>query len=375
MSHSLTIAFDAKRALYNRTGLGNYSRNIIRSLALFAPDHKYLAYAPSKKTPLSFTFPANVQVKYPRTLLAAQLPSLWRSAGIVRDLEKDHVQLFHGLSNEIPFGLHRKKIASVVSIHDLIFFRFPEMYRYADRCIYKNKIRYALKYADAIVAVSEQTKQDIVDFFSVPESTIHVIYQSCDTAFTREFSVQEKEIVRKRYSLPNNYLLYVGTIERRKNVLNLVKAVHRLNDSPSLVVIGKPTRYLTEVIDYIKTNKIGNIVLLHDVPSEDLPLIYGGAMVFVYPSLYEGFGIPVLEALSAGIPVITGNSKCFKEITGDAAISVDSRNPEDIAQAIRSLLDNEMLRNNLKDKGKKRAACFSEEKIAGNMMSLYQSLL
>src|SRR5690606_34677955 len=168
---------------------------------------------------------ANLEIHTPgNTIINKILPSYWRTRGIVKDLEKDGIRIFHGLSGEIPIGLQKTQIKSVVTIHDLIFIRYPELYKPIDRIIYHKKFLHAARNADKIIAISEQTKRDIVDFFNIQEDRIEVIYQGCHPAFKKPITEEKKQDLIQRYQLPNNFVLNVGSVERRKNALQIVKA-------------------------------------------------------------------------------------------------------------------------------------------------------
>lgn len=189
----MNIAFDAKRAFSNSTGLGHYSRTLIRSLSEFFPEHEYFLCAPK----LSNRFDvANLKHTYavtPQHFPSSVFTAVWRSSWVKKDLQQLKIDLYHGLSNEIPMGIEKTGIKSVVTIHDLIFERFPGQYNKIDVQIYRKKFRYACKHADRIIAISEQTKNDIIQFYKIPENKITVCYQSCNEAFGLAVSDAEKK--------------------------------------------------------------------------------------------------------------------------------------------------------------------------------------
>lgn len=371
----MRIGFDAKRAFLNRSGLGSYSRDAIRILAGLQPDNNYFAYSPSKENRTGFALPAGCQLRLPQRAISKAFSSYWRSRWIKRDLQNDGIDLYHGLSNEIPVGLEDCHIRSVVTIHDLIFLLHPEFYKPADRWIYKQKFTYSAHHADLVIAVSEHTRQDIIRLLKVPEEKVRVVYQGCSPDFRLEPSPDEMERVSQKYQLPAAYMLCVGTLEKRKNQLALVKAVHKGKLDFPLVFVGRPTGYLQEIKQYVAENKLQNIFFLHQVSGKDLPLVYRGASLFLYPSQVEGFGIPVLEALTAGIPVITSAGTSMEEAGGDGSLYIDPSRPEEIAEAMRRLLDNPALVQRMIDAGKMYADRFSDEQIASNLVQLYNSLM
>ena len=192
----MRIGFDGKRAVQNFTGLGNYSRYIVDILCQFYPENKYVLYAPKKRenkrlNKLTKQY-RQLQLSYPTTSFWKKLSSLWRVLGITRQLEKERIDIFHGLSNELPLNIHKSKVKSIVTIHDLIFLRYPQYYHSIDRNIYTYKFRKACENADRIIAISECTKRDIIEYFGIPADKIEVVYQGCDTSFTHPVTEEKK---------------------------------------------------------------------------------------------------------------------------------------------------------------------------------------
>lgn len=241
----MRLGFDAKRVFHNATGLGNYSRDVLRVLATHAPEHQYLAYNPGRGR-ISFALPgARFEERRPRGL-ARLAPALWRQAGMVRDLVADRVDLFHGLTNELPSGLERSGVAGVVTIHDLIFERYPELYGALDRRIYRWKFRSAAARARLVVAISEQTGRDLHERYGVPWARIRVVYQGCHAAFRQEVAPARLAALAARLSLEPGFVLQVGTVEERKNLLLTVRALAGLPGA-RLVVVGRQAAYARKV--------------------------------------------------------------------------------------------------------------------------------
>ena len=372
----MIIGYDAKRAFLNNTGLGNYSRWLIKCMATFYPQEQYRLYTPKTKEnqhlDLLNKFP-NTQTVIPHGKI---LSSWWRTKGIVKDLKKDGVQLYHGLSHELPFGIRQSGIKSVLTVHDLIFMRFPQYYGWIDRTIYETKLKYACKAADTILAISQKTKDDLVELLQVDPNKIEVIYQGCDKPFTLYQSDAQRAMIKKKFKLPKRFLLTVGTIEERKNLLLLVKALLHTKSSIPLFVIGKPTKYMVRVQEFITNNNLSNrITFLHDVSFTELPSFYQLATAFVYPSRYEGFGIPVLEALNSGVPVIAATGSCLEEAGGPDSVYVDPDDEQDLAKKINRVWNSPALRQQMIDKGFEYAHNFDDEKLAAQLMQLYQNTL
>ena len=342
----MKIGFDAKRAVRNNTGLGNYSRHVIEVLSEYFPDNDYFLFAPQRtenprlqtvcsRRNVAFVFPSGFYRLFVR---------LWRSYGVGKDMADKGVEIFHGLSNEIPLGMKKKGIKTVVTVHDLIFLRYPKFYKPVDRMIYRFKFRYACRHADRIIAVSECTKRDIVSFFHIQADKGDVVYQSCHPSFGVEVDEERRATVAAKYGLPGRYLLNVGSIERRKNLMLAVKALKHLPDDIHLVAVGKSTPYQTEVETYAKQSGVSSrLHILNHARFDDLPVLYRLASVFVYPSFFEGFGIPVIEALTSGTPVVAVRGSCLEEAGGPDSFYVDPNDETELAQKLIEITANKDL--------------------------------
>lgn len=371
----MNIGFDAKRAFTNNTGLGNYSRYTINSLCRLYPEHSYTLYTPSAGSNNIYEPPENSQTTYPDSARTKKLKSYWRTFGITNQLVRDNIQLYHGLSNELPVGIGKRGIKSVVTIHDLIFLRLPTLYNAIDRRIYLAKTRNAVRYADRIVAISAQTRDDLVELLKADREKIRVIYQGCNPWFQVRAGKEQIEKIRNKYALPKNYLLYVGTIEERKNLLEIVKAIHQNKIDVPLVVVGKKSSYFNKVQKYIAEYQVRNLHFHHHIENRDLPGVYQLADAFIYPSSYEGFGIPVLEALNSGTPVITSAGGCLEETAGGGGLFVTPGNTDQLGEAIKSVLYNSELRQKLREAGAEHALQFREEQTIPKLVDLYKECL
>lgn len=373
----MKIGFDAKRFFLNQTGLGNYSRDLVKGVLELEEENEYFLFTPDGEIDLKTRFlkeHSNTKIIKPKGLYK-KFKSYWRSVRLEKELLKNEVELFHGLSHEIPKKNKLSKIKYVTTIHDLIFLRYPENYGKIDRGIYKKKVEYACANSDVIIAISEQTKRDLIEFLKVPEDKIKVVYQSCATSFGHQSDYRYKELVRKKYNLPENYILYVGTIEKRKNLVALVEAIGKSNTQLPLVAVGKQTDYTKEVIEKINEYKLGSqVALLQNVNFLDLPSIYQSANLFVYPSFFEGFGIPVLEALYSQVPVIAATGSCLEEAGGPNSIYVDPHDTEQLAQEIDRVIEYTNLQLMMKEKGIEYAKRFTSQKQAEEVMKIYKEL-
>jgi glycosyltransferase involved in cell wall biosynthesis len=378
----MNIGFDAKRFFLNRTGLGNYARSTISILARYYPEHNYFLYTPKINEQFLCLYGdrhlcLSPKIRSPRTFLGQTFHPLWRSIFLGQLIKKDNLDIYHGLSHEIPLLNKSNKTKFVVTIHDLIFLKHPELYSKLDILSYTFKYKKSCQSADLIVAISKQTKQDIIEYFHINEQKIKVIYQSCNPDFYEPESFQEKQRVRQKYHLPADFILYVGALAPRKNLITLVRALSLMPGGMQipLVLVGQGKTYKQKLIQKIHELKLNNKVkFLNFVPSNDLPALYQQATVFVYPSLYEGFGIPIIEALFSKTPVITTRGSCFQEAGGPDSLYVDPYSPEDLAEAIKKVINDETLRKQMTVRGHCYAQKFHQKNVAQNLMKFYYKL-
>lgn len=369
----LRIGYDAKRAFHNFTGLGNYSRDLLSIMSGYFSNHLYFLYNPKPKKIDRLEKRENLIEILPVLAFWKKYSSVWRQGPVVKQLVYDRISLFHGLSGEIPKGLKKTGIKSVVTIHDLIFIRYPKLYSFADRKIHFRKFQRATQESDVVIAISEQTKRDVVRFLGIEPSKIKVVYQGCHALFKQQMSEAWKKTVRENYQLPDRFILNVGTIEARKNLLTAVKAIKDID--VVLVVVGGKTAYYKEVHKYIQSASLQDKVLfLNQVNLKSLVAIYQMADLFLYPSIFEGFGIPIIEALYSKVPVITSTGSCFAEAGGPHSIYVDPMDTAAFSEQIKAVLDNEVLREEMIEKSYKFVQKFNDETIATEIMKIYKSL-
>jgi len=370
----MRIGFDAKRAFLNNTGLGNYSRTIISGLCHAFPTDDFFAFTPKSR---QGAFLEQLQA-HPNLLIQdashTTFKGLWRSWGIVEDIQKLKLDVYHGLSNELPLNAKKMSCKKIVTIHDLIFEQKPELYPFIDRKIYRLKFSEACKNADTIIAISEQTKRDIMDIYGTPEEKIKIVYQTTDAIFRASYTDEEVAVIRRKYNLPDKFILNVGTIETRKNALTLLQAMRFLPQDTHVVIVGRPTAYLDELIAYINQEHLmQRVLILNHVGFLDLPLIYKAAQLFVYPSRYEGFGIPIIEAQQNQLPVIAATGSCLEEAGGDGALYFHPDDAATLGKLINQVMDNAELNQSLVEKGTKHVAQFSPAFISQQLMDIYTS--
>lgn len=367
----MRIALDAKRAFHNATGLGTYSRNLINGFAeLKEQEHDYFLFTPKVKVN-RFANPLPEQFKLVEN--TSLIKPYWRSFSIASDLLKKKIELYHGLSNELPFTLTSGTIKKVVTIHDLLYLRFPNMYPILDRNIYFHKATKSCKLADKIIATSEATKQDIIEFMKVPEEKIAVVYQSCSPTFYQKRDAADLEKLREKYGLPMRYILHVGRLEERKNLRLTIHALAKINkmDRLPLVVVGRENKFKQVLVKLAKELDV-TVYYAHGVEDEELPVMYQNASLFIYASFFEGFGIPVLEAMASRIPVLTSKKTSMAEIVADENCLLNAYDTDEIASKIKEHLvkdNSEMIEKNYQ-----KSLEFTNMNFAKNTLKVYDSI-
>lgn len=369
----MNIGFDAKRAFHNTRGLGNYSRDTIRLMGSFYRENNYFLFNPKKSTQHLFEIADNMTEIIPSSFIGKAVPSLWRSTAIPQYIPQFRIDIYHGLSQELPWGIDRKKVKKIVTMHDAIFMRFPELYPALYRSVFIQKNRFACKVADRIIAISQQTKADIIRYFNVDEQKIDIVYQGCNPVFMEPVPGEIEEEVREKYKLPERYILTVGSIEKRKNAEVILKALHLKKIDIPFFIVGKPTGYIKTLYTLIENLGLsGQVHFIHDADMPDLPALYSLATLFVFPSLFEGFGIPILEALCRSVPVIASKGTCFEEVGGPSSLYLDPTNVEEWAEGIDRILRDASLQSKMKTSGLVFSENFSDEVIARNLMKVYE---
>lgn len=338
----MKITYDAKRYYHNFRGLGNYSRDVVRLMRQFAPDWEIELLD--------------------RTGLRRSLPI---------KAPTGETAIYHGLSGEIPLGMRGWK--TVVTMHDAIFIRYPQLYSPTYRWLFAQKVQYACDHADVIIAISEQTKQDMMAYFHAPEHKIRVVYQGCNNLFREPIDPQRVDQIKQQYALPQHYILSVGAIEERKNLHQLIRGVASAKIDMPIVAVGSETEYAHQAAQLAKQLGV-TLLMYHHIRVEQLPPIYRGADVMCYPSMFEGFGIPILESMCVGTPVVTSTGSCFGETGGEAALYADPHNHQQIGAQLQRVLEDERLREEMILKGYQQADRFKDETVIKQLLQVYQTI-
>lgn len=374
----MRIAWDAKRAFHNTTGLGNYSRDLIKMMTDNYPENNYYLCSPNYAKMTANPFHKEIIQKPSIQVLHAknQLEWYWRSKGIHKDLVANNIDLYHGLSNEIPFiKSSQRKYKLVVSIHDLIFKEHPEFYKSHDRWIYNKKVKFACQEADLIIAMSEQTKKDIIKHYPFAKDKIKVIYQSIHPIFKTQSSKALQSTIRSQYQLPQKFSFMLSAFEKRKNHKVVLEALKSMKDLKiPLVLAGKKGDAFEETLAYIKANDLEQqVFIITDANIETVNAIYDMASLFIQSSLYEGFGIPVLEALTKDLPCIVSDNSSFPEIAKEAALYFNPMDSEALKQQWEKLWQDESLQNKLVQKIEINP--FEKSYLSQELYNIYQSLI
>lgn len=370
----MNVGIDA-RLLRNTTGIGRYTRSLVLEYTQrdeFQHDHFVLfADAPlySEQQPL----PDNVEV----VIADCQHRILWTNWFLPPLLQRRKIDVYHGVCNfELPI---RKVCRYVVTIHDLVPLFFPELVPKKHLLFFRLFMKRVAHTADLIITDSEHSKEDILQHLNVPEEKIRVIYLGYQQQYHRIQEQQKISEILARYRICQPYLLFVGVIEPKKNLERLVEAYRLLQkdaaipQNTQLVIAGGKGWFSERLYQKVKDCKLDqHIVFPGYIPDEHLPALYSGAELFVFPSLYEGFGLPVLEALSYGTPVVTSNVSSLPEIAGDAGFLIDPTEPKAIAQGITTVLSDDLLRQQMREQGYRQAQKFSWTRTAQATYQVYQ---
>jgi glycosyltransferase involved in cell wall biosynthesis len=368
----MRIAVDAFQAQYPAGGVARYARSLIAAMAAEADCGEIILFCNRFRGNGDLWQPPGTaltvrNVPVPRRLLQG----LWQTLDWPPiEMFCGRVDVFHGLHFVLPAS---RKARRVLTVHDLTYLKHPDYYsdaRLNDRG-YRQELPRALTQADAVIAVSQKTRDDLVDLLNYPVDRIRVIHLGVSDQFFAPAASQNQELIRRHYRITHPYAIFlVGTPEPRKNIARTVAAVRRAAPSVDLVLVGEP--HLLQPLTGVPAE---HLIFTGAVPEDHLPALLSGAAISVYPSLEEGFGLPLLESMACGVPVLTSNRGALPEIAGGAAMLVNPEDIEDMVHGLSVLLNDEALRRRLAQAGRRRAADFTWKKTAGQTVALYRELL
>ena len=370
----MRIAIDAHSVGTKLAGNESYAVNLIEALAEIDGVNDYTLYVTTAQAYDRFhqrwpnfkvqtTLPHTPLIRIPLTLSA--------------ELRKHPVDVLHVQFTAPPFC----PCPAVVSIHDLSFEHLPETFNRRSRTQLRLTVRHSARRAAKILTLSEHTRNDIIDTYGIDPNRITAIPLAAPAHFGPVTYEKELQRVRQTYGIDGDYVLSVGSIQPRKNLVRLIKAYASLrgkqggNNFPKLVLVGKRAWLYDETLRALEETGIGDsVVMTGYVPEPDLPALYSGALCFVYPSFFEGFGLPPLEAMKCGAPVIVGNATSLPEVVGEAALKVDPFDVSAIAWAMDQLVKDAELRQELRDKGLARARLFDWKETARQTLAVYEQV-
>jgi glycosyltransferase involved in cell wall biosynthesis len=372
----MRIGIDATALPPQPVGAGNYIIQLIRALATDDIDRQLVIFA-QEKGPELINLPSDSSIEW--KIVQDSSPGsrlIWEQTVLPSLASKTEIDLLHSLHYTKPLRL---TCASVVTFHDMTYYLYPQLHTRTRRMVFPTAMRLSSRQADAIIAVSESTRMDVIRVLQIDPEKIYTTHLGVDPSFRVISDIESRERAASEYRLPEKFILYLGTIEPRKNLPVLIRSYRQLVESGTeykLVLVGKYGWMYKEVLNLVNELDIEDKVCFTGyVPQEDLPLVYNLSSLFVYPTIYEGFGLPALEAMACGVPVITSNVASLPEIVGDAGILIPVDDVDALHNAMRRILQDEGLREKLIQDGLVRSKSFSWERTAQLTHQVYLSVL
>jgi len=374
----MRIGIDLIPITGREAGLQRYAQQLVEGLAEYDRKNQYILF-------INANVPSNLitdqdNLKITRVKTPPKVHFFWEQLYLPFHTCLRELDLLHSPVSAPPY-IKLPSVRTVVTVHDLTFILYPETMKSLARRYWNFFMKRGVQKAGRVIAISQSTKTDLMEYLRIPEEKIRVIPRYPDRRFI-EFTEKEDLInsrVREKYRLPDRYILYVGTLEPRKNLVRLIKAYAQVKRDPSitqsLVIAGKKGWLYDSIFEVVKALHLEDEVIFTGfVDDEDLPALYSQADLFVYPSLYEGFGLPPLEAIVCGTPVLTSNCSSLPEVVGDAGLLVDPKNVDEIAKGILQVLKNRELREELREKGLERAKHFSPQRAIEATIEVYREI-
>ncbi|TET43911.1 glycosyltransferase family 1 protein [candidate division TA06 bacterium] len=378
----MRVGIDYKSALPIRVGIGRYTRNLVKSLAELDRENKYLLFCflfkdYAKKLAMA-SFPAASNFKVMSAPIPVKVTRFW--ANRLNIPIEWLIGSFDVVHFPEPYPFRSKSARTIVTVHDIGFALWPEMFTKEMRALLEKQMRCVVEKVDSIIAVSRTTRSDLLEVYGFDKERIHIIEHGVEESFRPITDSGSLEALRRRYKLPEKFVLCVGTLEPRKNHVRLIQAFQlmceRHTDKYRLVVCGKKGWMYDEIFALAETSRSKETVMFTGyVPDEEMPYLYNLASVVAYPSLYEGFGLPVVEAMACGKPVLTSNRGAMADVAGDSALLVNPEDVNDMAEGLYRLISDDELRERLKLAGRKRASTFTWEKAARATLDVYDRVV
>lgn len=364
------IAIDIREAGAEKTGKGWYTYNLVLELLKLDKKNEYLLYTENEKNPYR-------EFKNAKLCVIGGKGHRWHF-NVLKDLKAVKPDIFFAPTSYIIPSLAPKWLKVIITVHDLVAFLFPASHNAKAVLIERLTLRRAVKKASQIFVVSENTQKDLLKRFKYPHERIHLVPCAPSDFFREPSKTEDLAKFRQKHHLPEQFILAVGTLEPRKNFGTLIKSFvlikSRLPES-KLVIVGKKGWKYTHIEEKLREYHLENDVIFPGyLEAEDLKKMYAIATVFVFPSLYEGFGIPPLEAMACGCPVVSSNVASLPEVVGDAGILIDPKNARKIADSVVSLIENDQIRNMLVERGLRRVEKFSWQNSAQAALKVFEEM-
>jgi len=372
----MRIALNAHLLSAQRFGIWTYVFNLLKGLSDLDNTNDYSVFSNSVK--IEFLKDRFKVIKSPLNTSDPNIRVLWEHLIMPFMLNNGKIDIFHNPDHILP--LLPIKAKKIITVHDLSFYKFPETFPFMKRTYKRGLTPRSIKLADKIIAVSNSTKNDMIDLFDVDEEKIRVVHVGVSQEFVKIDDPSALSCFRKGRGLPQRFVLFLGTIEKRKNLERLIDAfsmaVRKGGIPHKLVIAGKKGWLYKDLFKKIDDEGLRDkIVFISDMKQSELPLLYNLAELFIYPSIYEGFGLPVLESMACGTAVITSNVSSLPEVAGKAALLIDPYNIEEISSAMIKVLSDAALRGSMIEKGLVQAAQFSWKNCAKHTLEVYEGML
>jgi len=365
----MKIGIDCRELRSYVTGIGRILIELLREAKKHSKDFNFILFGNQHTDFLSFK---DVFKDYKKVIIKEKSTLWWDQIQLKRAIKKSNIDVFFSPYYKIPLLTKTKTILSIFDVIYLLVEPYKNYFR--NRLYARNFIKFASKKAKRIITSSNYTKDDLLKVLNLPKEKIEVIYLGVSPKFRIIYERDKIESVKKKYRIDKRYILYVGNFRPHKNVERLVNAYNLLPEAikseHNLVLGGEESRKFIRDNNLIKSSNLQYIVFAGKILDEDLPALYSGADLFVFPSLYEGFGLPPLEAMACGCPVVSSNTSSMPEVLGDSALFFNPYDEEEMSLAIRQMLEDENLRNNFRQKGLARVKLFTPEKMTNEILNV-----